>query len=112
MSELDVFQLRADIEGVVDTVRTALQREGLISVGPDNTVNHCTIGLVPILKGINKVLYDTMGFRGNLEDYYDPDNRCAAEGGGGGTDDALYGLYSSPVVVCVAWPTPATWTSS
>ena len=75
LTDLDVFQLRADIEAVVDTVRRALFHEGLLSVGADDVVTHHTVSLVPILKGINRVLFDTMGFRGNLEDYYDPENR-------------------------------------
>jgi hypothetical protein len=73
--DLDVFHLRSELRGVVETVKATLARDGVISIRGD-TVVHNTVGYLPVLKAINGVLFGDMGFRGNLEDYYDPLNRC------------------------------------
>ena len=74
MADLDVFQLRSDLRGVVEVVKAALARDGIISLSGDAVV-HNTVGYLPVLKAINGVLFGELGFRGNLEDYYDPLNR-------------------------------------
>ncbi len=72
-----MFRLRSDLQEVVSTVIATLQRDGVVKVEGGEVVAHNTVGMLPVLRAANTVLFRDLNFRGNLEDYYDPMNRCA-----------------------------------
>lgn len=74
---LDVDRLRSELKSLSLTVRDALIRANLVVYSPaDDTIQTCSPSALPALECINTVLFDTMGFAGNVQDYYDPKNRC------------------------------------
>ena len=75
VAELDVFQLRAALDDVVQRVRTTLLHEGLASIDSADALVFNTVSMMPVLKAINAELFGNMSLRGNLENYYDPENR-------------------------------------
>ena len=78
VSALDVEWLRRELTALCETVRDALSAEGhIIYSAGDNTLSHCSSVLAPALACVSKTLFETLGFRGNVQDYYDPKNRRA-----------------------------------
>ena len=41
----------------------------------DDSIMHCSSSMLPALSCVNRVLFEAMGFKGNVQDYYDPKNR-------------------------------------
>jgi len=56
---LDVLAYRTRLDGLADALRRRLRRD----IGPTDT-----------LIALNRYLFDEIGFRGNVDDYYDPRN--------------------------------------
>ena len=56
---LDVLAYRARLDGLADALKRRLRRD----IGPTDT-----------LIALNRYLFDEIGFRGNVDDYYDPRN--------------------------------------